>query len=108
MYKAIKKIRIKKAKRLFMLITAITFAIFWLNMTGLLAGQALGISDPYKEITVKQGDTLWSIAQKYGPVKQDIRKTVYDLKKINKLEREDYIYPGQILLIPDNMEKSVM
>lgn len=45
-----------------------------------------------KYYTVKAGDSLWKIAQKYGT-------TVHWLKKANNLN-SDLIFPGQTLIIP--------
>ena len=42
---------------------------------------------------VKSGDTLWNIAKKFG-------STVDGIAKINKIEDNDKIYPGQKLYIP--------
>ena len=42
---------------------------------------------------VKPGDTLWKIAKKF-------RSTVEDIARVNGIEDEDRIYPGQQLYIP--------
>lgn len=42
---------------------------------------------------VKQGDTLWNIAKRFG-------STVCDIVRVNKIEDENKIYPGQQLFIP--------
>lgn len=42
---------------------------------------------------VKQGDTLWEIAKRF-------RSTVEDIVKINEIEDENKIFPGERLLIP--------
>jgi LysM repeat protein len=42
---------------------------------------------------VKQGDTLWEIAKKFG-------STVADIVRVNKIEDENKIFPGQQLFIP--------
>ena len=45
--------------------------------------------------TVKQGDSLWSIAMSHGT-------TVDELCRLNGLDPNKYIYPGQVLkLVPD-------
>jgi len=43
--------------------------------------------------TVQQGDTLYSIAVRFG-------KTVYDLQMANHLSNPNAVYPGQTLVIP--------
>lgn len=47
---------------------------------------------------VKQGDTLWTISQKYGT-------SVSQLKSLNKLS-SDIIYPGQVLEVNKSSTKS--
>ena len=42
---------------------------------------------------VKSGDTLWKIAKKFG-------STVNDIVKINEIEDENNIMPGQKIFIP--------
>lgn len=42
---------------------------------------------------VKPGDTLWKIAKKF-------RSTIEDIMKVNEIENENKIYPGQQLFIP--------
>jgi len=45
--------------------------------------------------TIKKGDNLFKIANKYG-VNSDL------LALINGLEKEDYIYPNQVISVPKN------
>ncbi|MFS8651436.1 MAG: LysM peptidoglycan-binding domain-containing protein [Caldibacillus sp.] len=47
----------------------------------------------YTVYTVKKGDSLWKIAQKY-------KTTVDELVKLNKVKNPDLIYPGQKLKVP--------
>lgn len=42
---------------------------------------------------VKPGDTLWKIAKKF-------RSTVEDIMRVNEIENENKIYPGQQIFIP--------
>lgn len=57
------------------------------------------------EVEVKDGDTLWSIANSYS---NEISTHTYIslIKLQNNLER-DIIYPGQTLLIPIEQQKVV-
>lgn len=50
-------------------------------------------------ITVCQGDTLWSLVQEHYQYQGDIRKAIYEVKQINGLA-DAVITPGQILRIP--------
>jgi nucleoid-associated protein YgaU len=43
--------------------------------------------------TIVKGDSLWSIAHKYGT-------TVVQLRKLNKLKKGALLHPGQVLQIP--------
>ncbi|WP_274362216.1 LysM peptidoglycan-binding domain-containing protein [Paenibacillus thermotolerans] len=53
----------------------------------------------YKKLCVESGDTLWSIAKKYGDPDCDIRAYVHDLKELNQLESSN-LQVGQIILLP--------
>lgn len=53
----------------------------------------------YDNIVVYKGDTLWSIALKYNPKNKDVRKTLYEIQKINNLNTV-IITPGQELIVP--------
>lgn len=53
----------------------------------------------YNEITVSEGDTLWSIAIELDG---NIKENIYDIKKINGLD-SSMIYPGQVLKIPNQL-----
>ena len=49
--------------------------------------------DHYKVYTIEKGDTLYQISKKYN-----VNPTL--LSSLNGLEEDDYIYPGQEIMIP--------
>ncbi|OEG00166.1 hypothetical protein BHF71_06065 [Vulcanibacillus modesticaldus] len=53
----------------------------------------------YVPVTVKKGDSIWSIAKRYYDGESDFRELIYNIRKLNKLDQA-IIYPGQVLLIP--------
>lgn len=90
--KKFKKAQIKLHMAIFILI-AVFFSFIGL---GLAKGEQ---PSSYKEIIVKSGDSLWMIAKKYYPQDQDIRKSVWEIRKTNNLDDAN-IKPGQSLKIP--------
>ncbi|MCM1370689.1 MAG: LysM peptidoglycan-binding domain-containing protein [Clostridium sp.] len=55
-------------------------------------------NNKFEEYTVKKGDSLYSIAKKYGT-------TSDTLALINGIDLNEYIYPGEKLLIPNEKNK---
>jgi LysM repeat protein len=53
----------------------------------------------YITVTVEKGDTLWGIVKNNCKGYKDIRKVVYDIKKINNIKSAS-ISPGQKIKIP--------
>lgn len=76
----------------------------WLGSGGDFGGRGLLASSPdqlsYVEVTVKRGDTLWSLARRHGPEHRDIRETIDRIRTINGLETRVSLRPGERLTIP--------
>ncbi len=53
----------------------------------------------YIEVLVKNGDSLWNLTETYYNGSDDIRKVIYQVKKMNNLTNVNLI-PGQMLRIP--------
>lgn len=65
-----------------------------------LNGNVYGYKEPtFKTVMVKGGDTLWNIAKCNYNDQGDIRKNIYEIKKINHLDSSE-IFEGTQLLIP--------
>lgn len=56
--------------------------------------------ESFIEVTVRSGDTLWSLAREYGPDGRDIRETIDRIRRINGLEERASLRPGETLAIP--------
>ncbi|MEN6412668.1 MAG: LysM domain-containing protein [Veillonellales bacterium] len=71
-----------------------------LNITPLAISRAFVDTTTYETVYVKPGDTVWQIAAKYTTDKDDIRKLIYEIRQINKLDNNAKVYPGQTLKVP--------
>ncbi|MFA5638243.1 MAG: LysM peptidoglycan-binding domain-containing protein [Anaerovoracaceae bacterium] len=84
----------------------IVFLLTVMVLVVVLTNGVMGLSnadgmtkDTYMTVEVKAGDTLWDIAKTYMGTKEDIRKSVYRLEKLNGLKAGD-LAPGMELSIP--------
>jgi LysM repeat protein len=83
----------KNKKFLFLFIT-----ILLISFTAII--KASGHSKPeLVYVTVNPGDTLWEIASDYTNSGKDVRKTIYEIRKYNKLDTA-VIIPGQEIAVP--------
>lgn len=97
------KLKVKDRKKFnrFLLFTFLLFTIVsYLLISMINQNVAKGFQNKleYKEIVVKNGDTLWSIAESLKEDK-DIRETVYEIKKLNGI-KSDELFIGDKLIIP--------
>jgi len=62
---------------------------------GVLAGSV----DQFVLATVRQGDTLWDIAVRMARDDADIRRVIFDVRKVNNLS-STRVMPGDVLRVP--------
>ena len=80
------------------MVVGIMLVVFvWNNYSAASANSKLVT---YQIVSVKPGDSVWSIAANFSTPKDDIRNVIIDIKKSNGLSNDVEIYPGQILKIP--------
>ena len=95
-----RRYKITSAPRFITFLTVlILLALFlFLSLSG--TGSARGLSEPeYIRVYVSAGDTIWDIASQYGPQDTDIRRTVYEICRLNGTQAGD-IREGDLLLVP--------
>ena len=88
--------------RILVLLTVIVVASFLLLASAVQATDTLRDSTTVPETTqhrVEVGDTLWDVAAEATDPGEDVRATLYDIKRLNGLEGS-LIRPGQVLLVP--------
>lgn len=78
-----------------------TFALFFYLLTELVfASGGTTMEVHVKEVTVRSGDSLWSIAVRHHEeAHMDVNDLILAIKKANELNSV-VIYPGQTLVIP--------
>ncbi len=86
---------LKNKRNFFSFLFTATFVVFILIYSISVSGHE---EPQYRTVTVQSGDTLWSIAEKYGN-NSDIRKYIYNVKKINNMNSSD-LYENTTILIP--------
>ena len=56
--------------------------------------------DTYQVVKVESGDTLWTIADRYGSKDTDLRRSVDRIMHVNGIEQADDLRAGQEILVP--------
>ncbi len=56
----------------------------------------------FVQVKVESGDTLWALAQEYGPADMDVRSVVFQICRLNGLSAGD-LQPGQYITIPTEL-----
>ncbi|QIB26128.1 cell division suppressor protein YneA [Caloranaerobacter azorensis] len=84
----------------------ITFLVIFITLilifvsTLFKIGKAYSVTySQYINVEVKAGDTLWDIAKRNNSGREDIRKLVYKIMKLNNLDTAK-IKPGDIIKVP--------
>ncbi|HEX2926590.1 MAG TPA: LysM peptidoglycan-binding domain-containing protein [Ruminiclostridium sp.] len=90
-----KKYVLKDKKRFLVFL----FITLFITSTLIYTLSVEGFSEPqYRSVTVRKGDSLWSIAGKCGG-NTDIRKKIFLIKKINHMNTSD-LYEDSTILVP--------
>ena len=100
MYKMKKRTVIKNRVR-FTIFMILAVSISSLLMFAFISPSKTNADAEHKTQTVYvgAGDTLWEIANTYCDCEDDIRNTVYKIKKINNLKSADLVV-GQAIEVP--------
>ena len=82
-----------------LLLIIIIIALVMFSIMSMTGAYSVASVEDFEEYWIKQGDTLWEIADKYAPDGYDTRRFIYDIKEHNEMETS-MIYQGEKLLIP--------
>ncbi len=87
-------------KRRFIIAICIILSVI-ISTTLLVTRRPEGKADEiYKEIIIHPGDTLWDIAIEHFDGSYDVRKVIYDIKKLNDMSSSE-LSVGQIVKLPN-------
>ena len=96
-----KRYRIQNRFRFITFLTLLIVISFFAIGSMCGANQSDSLSTPaYVEVQVQSGDTLWNIADVYGPADVEVRRVIYEICLLNDITA-DTIVAGQTLLIPE-------
>ncbi|MBP2632538.1 MAG: Peptidoglycan-binding lysin protein [Firmicutes bacterium] len=84
------------------IIIAFLFSVIVWTFVSTSTSNAYLHTNLYDEVTVRQGDDVWNIAKKYVRDKEDIRELISVINKINNLDNNSRVFPGQKLRVPIN------
>ena len=87
---------LKNKRKFFSFVFVISVLAFIMIYTSSVSGYQ---EPKYQSIFVNSGDTLWSIAEKYGSDSIDIRDYIYNIREINNLDSSN-LYENTTILIP--------
>ena len=76
----------------------------------LVCGLTMAVDRPSPTMTaisVRSGDTLWSLAAEYGDPNTYILQRVDDLRQANGLKAGQPLHEGQVLMVP-NVQRSTL
>lgn len=57
------------------------------------------VDQPYEEVIVAEGDTIWYIALEFMPGNYDVRQMVYNIRQLNNMDTVS-IHPGDKIKVP--------
>ncbi len=84
--------------RILVVVAVVSLIVIALSVNGSFFSNA-GTIQKYELYKVREGDTLWSIADEHLVESQDIRVLIHDIKVANSMPSSS-IFPNQVLQIP--------
>ena len=98
-----KKYRVANKARFTAFVAISIVLLAFIITTALGYNTASGAStQEYVQVKVQSGDTIWGLAQEYGPADMDIRNVVYEICRINGIQA-DTLQAGQYITIPTEL-----
>ena len=79
----------------------IVFLLLSICFYGFIVNASTLQEKKYKEVMIEENETLWDVAKRNVGTDKDIRKYIYEIQKINKIEDPGKIIPGKIIKLPE-------
>lgn len=89
----------QRLRRRFMFFTYILLCVIAILFLMFATTASKETEKVYFEYYVSSGDTLWKIAEEYGPSDMDIREFICEIEEANNIQGG--IYEGRKILIPE-------
>ena len=98
-----RKYRIANKGRFTAFLAVMIIAAAFLLVPALGFNTASGAStQQYVQVRVEAGDTLWTLAQEYGPSDMDVRNVIFEICRLNGITAAD-LQAGQYITIPTEL-----
>lgn len=91
--------RIRRIQSFGLLVAAVSIAAVLLIMSHGFSKTLIPTEVEYKEVVVRNGDTLWQIAAQHRGADTDTRRMIDRIRDINDLSSA-VVKPGQVLKVP--------
>ncbi len=95
----LKNKRLRKGRCILLSVIVLFICVLFNNAQGEADAADYSQVNQLQKIVVSNNDSLWSLVSENCSFDQDIRKAIYEVKKINGLTTS-IIHPGQIIYIP--------
>ena len=83
------------------IVTLFVILAFFLYSTKSMASNEEPLFKYYKSVQIQSGDTLYDLSAEYvNPAMNDVDSFIEEVRYINNLEEDSYLYEGNYIIVP--------